>query len=77
MSRRMTYLRHMADENLDETLFIRIAKADKELLERIAENLPLKPSGIARIALRIGLAAIEKDPSVIFAGAKATKKGGR
>ncbi len=76
MRRGISYLRVMADETLDETIFIRVTKADKEQLDRIAERLPLKSSQIARIALRIGLAEIERDPARIFA-AGTTKKAKR
>lgn len=77
MGRRIDYSRAMAKETLGETLFMRITKADKELLDRVAERFPMNTSQIARIALRVGLGEIEKDPSRIFAaaaGAKPAKK---
>jgi hypothetical protein len=51
-----------------------LTKADKEQLDRVAGRLPLKAAAIARIAIRIGLAEIEKDPARIFAGAAPTPK---
>jgi hypothetical protein len=66
----------MADEDLSEALYVRITKADKAALDSAAARLPLKSAAIARIAMRIGLAAIEKDPGAIFTVGKA-KKGGR
>lgn len=71
------YAAPMADEDLCEALYVRITKADKAALETAAAKLPLKSAAIARIAMRIGLAAIERDPGAIFAAVKATKKGGR
>lgn len=70
------YARFMSDEALDETLFVRITKDDRALLDSLASRLPLKASAIARIALRLGLAEIEKDPAKIFA-AGTTKKAKR
>jgi hypothetical protein len=67
----------MSDDELSEGLFLRISKADKEQLDAMAERLPLKAAAIARIALRIGLQAIEKDPGAIFAAGKPAKRGGR
>jgi hypothetical protein len=65
----------MVDEELSEGLFLRIAKSDRELLDTLATRMPLKPASIARIALRIGLAELERDPSRILAeGASKTKK---
>ncbi len=70
------YAAPMPDEDLSEALYVRITKADKEALEGAAARLPLKSAAIARLAMRIGLAVIEKDPSAIFTAGKA-KKGGR
>lgn len=63
----------MSDEALEETLFIRVTSEDKQQLEDLAARLPLKAAAIARIALRIGLAEIDKDPAKVLA-AGATKK---
>ena len=77
MTRAPGYSAPMPDEDLSEALYVRITKADKDALEGAAARLPLKSAAIARIAMRIGLAAIERDPSVIFAAGGKTKKGGR
>jgi hypothetical protein len=68
------YAAVMADDELSEGMFLRVSKADKDLVDALAAKLPLKAAAIARIALRIGLAEIDKDPARIFA-AGATKKG--
>jgi hypothetical protein len=56
----------MADENLNETFVLRMTKADRKLLDTLATQLPLKATQIARLALRIGLGEIERDPSCIL-----------
>lgn len=60
------YARLMSDEGLSEAIYVRISQADRDALEALAKRLPLKQAAIARIALRIGLAEIEKDPARIF-----------
>jgi hypothetical protein len=71
------YDRIMADDALDETFVLRMTKGDRALLDALAARLPLKTTQIARLALRIGLQMIERDPSAIFSAGKSTKKGGR
>ena len=61
------YSRLMTDDVLSATFVLRMSKADREQLARVAERLPLKAAAVARIALRIGLAEIERDPACIFA----------
>jgi hypothetical protein len=73
MRRAIDYAAVMADDELSEGMFLRVSKADKDLVDALAARLPLKAAAIARIALRIGLAEIDKDPARIFA-AGATKK---
>ena len=70
------YARIMSDDGLTEAIYVRISTADRELLDELAGRLPLKMAAIARIALRIGLAEIERDPARIFA-AGTTKKGSK
>jgi hypothetical protein len=65
----------MSDDELTEGLFLRVSKVDKDLLDTLASRLPLKAAAIARIALRIGLAEIDRDPARIFAAG--SKKGQR
>lgn len=73
MPRPIDYAAVMADDGLTKSLFIRISEADEAQLDALAARLPLKAAAIARIALRIGLAEIERDPARIFA-APAPKK---
>ena len=68
-------LDRMAEELLEELISLRLSVADKQLLDRLAERLPLKSRAIARIAMRIGLIEIDRDPSRIFSEtATETKK---
>jgi hypothetical protein len=64
----------MSDDGLTEAIYVRISEDDRKLLDDLSERLPLKMSAIARIALRIGLAEIDKDPARIFAGSKPRKR---
>ena len=73
----LNYDRVMADDALDETFVLRMTKGDRALLDALAGRLPLKTTQIARLALRIGLQVIEKDPSAIFTAGGKAKKGGR
>jgi hypothetical protein len=69
------YARIMSDDGLTEAIYVRISEEDRKLLDDLSGRLPLKMSAIARIALRIGLAEIDKDPARIFAaGAKRGSK---
>ena len=67
------YSRIMSDDGLTEAIYVRISETDRKLLDDLAARLPLKMAAIARIAIRIGLAEIDKDPARIFA-AGTTKK---
>jgi hypothetical protein len=77
MGAAINYARLMSDEGLSEAIYVRISKSDREALEALASRMPLKSAAIARIALRIGLQAIEKDPGAIFTAGKPPKKGAR
>ncbi|MGH7439849.1 MAG: hypothetical protein ACRENE_29525 [Polyangiaceae bacterium] len=66
----------MSDDGLTEAIYVRISQEDRRLLDDLAGRLPLKMSAIARIALRIGIIEISKDPARIFA-AGAPKKARR
>ena len=70
----LDYAALKSDEDLSEAISLRISKADRELLDALAERLPIKALSIARIALRIGLAEIDRDPSRIFASKTARGK---
>jgi hypothetical protein len=74
MRRSIDYAAVMAEDGLTEALYVRVSKADREALDHLAERLPLKAASIARIALRIGLAEIERDPSRIFGTPKGKTK---
>lgn len=54
-------------ELLDDIISIRVTERDKKAIAGLAKRLPIKRVTIARIALRIGLAALEKDPSQMLA----------
>lgn len=70
----LNYARLMADDDLTEEMTMRISKADKDALEALAARMPIKVRTLARIALRVGMAEIEKDPARIFAAGKPSKK---
>jgi len=55
----------MSDQ-LKVTLTMRVADTDRERLTRATPPL-VKQATVARLALRIGLAAIEADPAVLYA----------
>lgn len=73
MGAAIDYARLMSDEGLTEAIYVRLSKSDRESLKDLASRLPLKEAAIARIALRLGLAEIEKDPGRIFAAGKPTR----
>ena len=52
-------------DDLTEMISIRVSKGDLRALERVRTLLPLKPITLARMALRLGLATLEDDPSRI------------
>jgi hypothetical protein len=58
----------MADEDLDVAISLRITKEDKAALDALAASSPLKALTIARIAMRIGLAALRNDPALFYMG---------
>ena len=52
-------------------LGIRVAKADLDRLDAIAERMPAGTRhSIARVALRLGLEAVERDPLLLIGGSK-------
>ncbi len=56
----------VAKEELSQALYIRVTKTDKAALDALLRRVPLKAATLARLALRIGLSEIAKDPSRIF-----------
>lgn len=63
----------MPNEDLDEMISIRVSKDDVEAMKRLADRLPIKPITIARIALRLGLDALTRDPGKVFGGKTAVR----
>lgn len=51
---------------LTEVISMRLSPEDKAKLDELAERMPIKRLTIARVAMRIGLEAIAKDPSVLL-----------
>lgn len=51
---------------LSEVISMRLSAEDKARLDAIAKRLPIKRLTIARVAMRIGLDAIAKDPAVLL-----------
>jgi hypothetical protein len=73
-------------ELADQMLAVRVTVTDVERLDAVVARSPglLTRHALARAAMRIGLDAIERDPSVLFAqpipkrgGARPRKKTGR
>jgi hypothetical protein len=56
----------MADEDLDEVISLRISRDDRAMLDRLAKRVPIKPLTIARIAMRLGLAELDRNPAAFF-----------
>ncbi|MCP4467729.1 MAG: hypothetical protein GY813_13395 [Halieaceae bacterium] len=55
-------------ETLSEALYLRCAPSDMERLDELVERIPVASrNAIAREAMRLGMAALEKDPSLLFA----------
>jgi len=62
----------------DHAIYIRVTAADLDRLDQLASEIELATrSSLARAAMRIGLATIEKDPSVLVAKAFPKRGGAR
>jgi hypothetical protein len=60
------------DDRLARQVAIRLSEEDMKRLDDLAESIPIASrNAIARAALRIGLAALESDPSQLFSPKKA------
>ena len=60
------------DDRLDRQVAIRLSEDDMTRLDALTETIPIASrNAIARAALRIGLAALEADPSQLFSAKKA------
>jgi hypothetical protein len=64
-------------EKLDRTLAIRVTEADMARLSEVAEQFShiVTARALARVAMRLGLEAIAKDPTVII-NTPIPKRGG-
>lgn len=66
------------EEMLSENLGVRVTKADLARVDALAERYPLATRhGIARMALRLGLAAIEENPMLLLGDAPKAKPKGK
>jgi hypothetical protein len=54
------------ETKLKAMICVRITKEDRKALDRLTEALPLKLNAIARVALRIGVEALERDPTMLL-----------
>ena len=63
--------------DLTEMISVRLSAADRALLESVTARLPLKMIAVARHALRIGLAALDANPSLILEMKPETKRGSK
>ena len=62
------------DDNLSRQIAIRLSDDDMTRLDVLAESIPIASrNAIARAALRIGMAALEADPSQLFSSPKKAK----
>jgi hypothetical protein len=60
----------MPDDPMAATLIMRVTLRDKKQLDALVSRLSLTPTHIARIALRVGMASIEDDPTLVFTGGR-------
>ncbi len=52
---------------LSKAISMRLAPEDTNALNEVCERIPMPRLTVARIALRLGLAALMKDPAKVFA----------
>ncbi len=55
---------------LSVVLSMRLTKADLKRLDRLAARLPIRRLTLLREAMRFGLEALERDPTLLFAAPK-------
>ena len=53
-------------EELDKVISLRLSAEDMSALDALSKRLPLKKLTLARIALRLGLKEIERNPAALF-----------
>ncbi len=51
---------------LSEVLSMRVTKADLKRLDRLASRLPIRRLSLLREAMRLGLEALEHEPTLLF-----------
>lgn len=64
----LSYAADMAEEDLSVGISLRISVDDRAALDALAAKYPLKALTIARIALRLGLAEVQRNPNALFIG---------
>jgi hypothetical protein len=69
MQAQQWYQGAMPDEDLSVVISVRVSREDKARLDDLAKRVPLKALAIARIALRLGITEIEREPGALFRGA--------
>lgn len=61
----------MTEEPLTDSMHLRMTAEDKRRLDELVQNMGIfKKSALARIALRLGMEALEEDPALAVGGAK-------
>jgi hypothetical protein len=63
--RRADYDAVVADE-LNKAISLRLSDEDVALLDMLSKRFPMKKLTIARIALRLGLTELDRNPAAIF-----------
>ena len=65
-------------DGLSTLLAVRVTDEDAKHLDAVAERVPHMPKPLLlRIALRVGLEAIDRDPTLLLGGAvKRARRGG-
>ncbi len=71
MASNLAYAPRVAEEDLSEAISLRVTPEDRETLDSLAARFPLKAMTIARIALRLGMSEIAKNPAALFAAGTA------
>jgi len=76
MTSNLAYRTPVAEEDLSEAISLRVTPDDRKALDALAARFPLKAMTIARIALRLGMAEIARNPAALFeAGSKEDDAG--
>ena len=62
----MTGKRESSSRSLVVQLHMRLTPGDRDRLERLGEVIPMPMNAIAREAMRLGLAQLERNPSALI-----------